>query len=71
MTQQNQNLLYVLDTFSHRDIKRWKKQYEAISEYCWDHYSYFAHKRSLISDKLKHALLQNCKAYELSSVGAE
>lgn len=67
MKQQNQNLLYVLDTFSHRDIKKWKKQHEAIAQYCWDHYQYLAYKRSLISDQLKQSLLQNCKAYEFSN----
>lgn len=67
MPRKNQNLLYVLDAFSHRDIKRWKKQYAAVSEYCWDHYSYFAHKRSLLNNQLKQSLLQNCKAYEFSN----
>lgn len=65
MPQQNQNLLYVLDAFSHRDVKRWNQQYQAISAYCWDHYSYFAHQRSLISDALKTSLIGNCIPYKL------
>lgn len=67
MSQQNQNLLYVLDAFSHRDIKRWKQQYREIAAYCWDHYSYFAHERSIIIEELKTALLSNCISYEFSN----
>ncbi|HSW68643.1 MAG TPA: hypothetical protein VLI69_00615 [Gammaproteobacteria bacterium] len=59
MSRQKQNLLYVLDSFSHRDVKRWKRQYQAISAYCWDHYSYFAHQRSRMADALKTSLLGN------------
>ncbi len=58
------NQLYILDSFSHRDIKRWKKQYKEIEEYCWDHYSYFAHKRSLIYQNLKDSLQSNCKSFD-------
>lgn len=67
MSRQKQNLLYVLDSFSHRDVKRWKQQYRAISTYCWDHYSYFAHQRSQMNDTLKISLLSNCISYEFSN----
>ncbi len=67
MPQQKQNLLYVLDAFSHRDIKRWKEQSQAISAYCWDHYSYFAHHRSLMGNELKTSLINNCIEYEFSN----
>lgn len=67
MSRQKQNLLYVLDSFSHRDVKRWKRQYQAISAYCWDHYSYFAHQRSRIADQLKASLIGNSISYEFSN----
>jgi hypothetical protein len=66
MSQNNQNLLYVLDAFSHRDINRWKQQYREVAAYFWDHYSYFSHQRSLIIDELKTSLRVNCIAYEFS-----
>lgn len=67
MPQQKQNLLYVLDSFSHRDVKRWKQRHRAISAYCWEHYSYFAHQRSLIGEKLKTSLLGGCLPYEFAN----
>lgn len=67
MAQQKQNLLYVLDSFSYKDVKKWKQQYQAISEYCWDHYSYFAHQRSQMTDALKTSLMGSCIPYEFSN----
>lgn len=67
MAKKNQNLLYMLDSFSHRDLNRWGQQYRAVSAYYWDHYSYFAHQRSLISGALKNSLLNNCVPYEFSN----
>lgn len=67
MTSQNQ--LYLLDSFSHKDIIKWKDKHKKIQQYCWDHYSYFSYKRSLVMDKLTEALLSSCSApFESSSM---
>ena len=66
MTEQNQ--LYVLDSFSQKDVVTWKDRHKKIQQYCWDHYSYFSHHRSLVIDKLKEALLSSCDAFESSSM---
>ena len=61
------NPTYLLDIFSQRDVRLGKQQYDAIANYYWDHYSYFAHKRSLIFDDLKNSLANNCQPYSFSS----
>ncbi len=47
---------HVLDKISFRDIKLEPQRQQAIADYCWDHYSYFAHQRSLIFEVLKETL---------------
>ncbi len=68
MPQQNQFQLYVLDTFSANDIKKWKKHHADVSRYCWDHFSYLAYKRYLIQDELIQSLIKNCTTYEPSTL---
>ncbi len=55
-----------LDSFSQRDIRLGKQRYDSISTYFWDHYSYFAHQRSLIFDDLKNSLAKNCQPFIFS-----
>jgi len=67
MPENFKNIAYVLDTFSSHDIKRWGKNHEEIARYYWEHYSHFAHQRSLIQDKLKEALVAQCRPFEFSN----
>lgn len=53
----------ILDIFSLKDIRLTAQRQQAIADYCWDHYSHFAHQRSLIFDKLKNSLAGNCKTF--------
>lgn len=63
-----QNQLYVLDSFSREDVIKWKDNHRKIQQYCWDHYSYFSHKRSLVMEKLKEVMLSSCSASFESSM---
>lgn len=58
---------YVLDELSAHDIKKWMKHYNEIADYCWDHFSYFAHKRSRIYEDLKNALRVNTQAFKFNN----
>lgn len=66
MSQQDQKVFYLLDNLSPRDIKGWKKLYNGIADYCWDHFSYLSHKRSQIYDELKNALSINTQPFKFS-----
>lgn len=57
---------FFLDRFSCRDVRLWEQRYQAIADYYWDHYCYFAHQRSLIFDELKQALAINCRSFAFS-----
>lgn len=61
MSKGHANNLYLLDKISQRDIRLSKQRYDSVAKYYWDHYSYFAHQRSLILDDLKNALLKSSR----------
>ncbi len=65
--KEEQKTLYVLDELSPQLIKRWMKEYNKISDYCWDHFSYFAHKRSHKYEELKNALRTNTRMFEFNN----
>lgn len=65
--KKEEKTLYILDELSPHLIKRWMKQYNKIADYCWDHFSYFAHKRSHKYEDLKDALRSNTRSFEFSN----
>lgn len=60
------NNSYFLDRFSLRDVRLQRQRYQAVADYYWDHYCYFAQQRSLIIDELKIALASNCCTFNFS-----
>lgn len=63
---QKSNHPFYLDTFSLRNDRLSKQRYQAIANYFWEHYCYFAQKRSEIIEELKQALAVNCNTYAFS-----
>lgn len=53
----------LLDQFSLKDIRLWTQRHNFLMDYYWEHYSYFAHRRSLIMASLKEALLSSCQPF--------
>lgn len=67
MTEKKPKVFYVLDQLSAHDIKQWMKHYNEIADYCWDHFSYFAHKRSRVYEDLKNSLRMNTRAFKFNN----
>ena len=66
MSKRTQKKPIFIDKTSRQVIRITRQRFQAIADYHWDHYSYFAHQRSLIFDALKNALASNCRIYTFS-----
>jgi hypothetical protein len=52
------NFQFILDQFTHSDIKRWGDIKDLYLRYHWEFYSELAFQRSKISDEIKNSLLE-------------
>lgn len=66
MSKKYKNNSYFLDHLSSRGVPLQRQRYEAVADYYWDHYCYFAQQRSLIIDELKTAIASNGIPFKFS-----
>lgn len=52
---------HLIDKVSLQGIRLQPQLYQAINDYCWDHYCYFTNQRSQMFDKLKESLAKNSR----------